>query len=142
MIKNKIAVCLLLSTQLFWANQSVAKLPSSSILEHPDPILEYSNLHKIAIIQALNKITAQTSTLEVKVGSSIDFGKLTISAHKCWKSSPDERPENKILLEVIDREGKSSSKKEKLFYGWMFSSSPSISDLEHPIYDISAIGCK
>lgn len=121
------------------AKISLAQIPTS---EDPDPILEYSNLHNTAIIQALNKVTAQTSLLEIKIGSSIEFGKLTIFAHKCWKSSPDQRPEDKILLEIFDKNGKSGSKKEKLFYGWMFSSSPSISDLQHPIYDITAIGCK
>lgn len=140
----KIKFVVLIIAQLMLFKHSFAEIPTTSVptLAHPDPTLQYSNLHDTAIIQALNKITAKTSLLEIKTGTSIDFGKLTIFAHKCWKSSPDQRPEDKILLEVFDRNGKSGSKREKLFHGWMFSSSPSISDLEHPIYDITAIGCK
>lgn len=104
-----------------------------------------SRFNTVATIQILNKITAKTSLLEVKVGNTINFGKLNITIHKCWQSSLDQRPESKILLEVYDGgEVKASeeSKMTRIFYGWMFSSSPSVSALEHPIYDITAVSCK
>ncbi len=103
-----------------------------------------SNFHSTAVIQALNKITAKTSVLEIKVNEETKFGKLTIIARKCWKASPDQKPDNKILLEVYENssESENAKKQGRIFYGWMISSSPSISDLEHPIYDITAINCK
>ncbi len=104
-----------------------------------------SRFSTVAIIQGLNKITAKTSLLEIKIGNTIRFGKLTITAHKCWQSSLDQKPESKILLEIFDDnsiEKNGEKGKNRIFYGWMFSSSPSVSALEHPIYDITAVGCK
>ena len=105
--------------------------------------IDSSSFYNIAVIQALNKVTAKTSILELRVGGNIKFGKLTIQARKCWQASSEQRPDSKILLEVFDEasDGKQPIK-NRIFYGWMISSSPSISGLEHPIYDITAIGCK
>ena len=93
-----------------------------------------------AILQSLNKITAVSNKLEIEVGNKIKFGKIDIKVYKCWKSPAYERPENKILLEISSIDSKKDSNKI-LFYGWMLSSSPSISGLEHPIYDIVALEC-
>jgi hypothetical protein len=99
-----------------------------------------NNFSGVAILQGLNKITAKTSDLRVPVGGQVEFGKLIIKAEKCWKSAPDQRPENKILLQIDEIQADGS--KKSIFHGWMFSSSPSISGIEDPIYDITAIACK
>lgn len=97
-----------------------------------------------AVLQGLNKITAKTKLLEIEVGEEIQFGKLDITVHKCWKAPLHEKLENKMLIEVFDRANvKKDTKKERkrLFFGWILSSSPSISGIEHPIYDLTAIKC-
>lgn len=147
------------------ATQPLKPAPdTSSAFEKTDS----NNLVGAAVLQGLNKVTGKTSELRIKIGEEINFGKLTIKAKKCWRSSPDQRPENKVLLEieevgaadkaankevldqtiaektetqkVVDKTNDNS--KKIIFYGWMFSSSPSISGLEHPIYDITVIECK
>ena len=112
--------------------------PGSSelIINKADP----SRFYNAAIIQGLNKTTAKTSTLEMRIGDKIHFGQISIIAHKCWQAPLDQKPESKILLEVL--ESKNNEPEKRIFYGWMFASSPSISGLEHPIYDLTAIGCK
>lgn len=102
------------------------------------------NRGNFAIVQALNKTTGKTSVLELKVGDKTSFGTINILTHKCIQSPLDQKPENKILLEIFERKNDGSDKanEQRIFYGWMFSSSPSISGLEHPIYDIIAINCK
>jgi hypothetical protein len=102
--------------------------------------IDKSNFAATATLQGLNKITAKTSELKVKVGGEIEFGKLTIKAHKCWQAPLDQRPESKILLEIFETDAKGV--KSRIFYGWMLASSPSLSGLEHPIYDVIALGCK
>lgn len=102
--------------------------------------VDQSNFANYAILQGLNKVTAKTSEFEVKVGDSVEFGKLTIIVHKCWQAPADQRPESKILLEIYENENEQN--KNRIFFGWMFASSPSISSLEHPIYDVTALGCK
>jgi hypothetical protein len=100
--------------------------------------IDQSNFLDLAILQNLNKITTKINNLEIKVGEEVKSGRLYIKIHKCWKAPLYEKPENKILLEVFQN---NNDKKERIFYGWMFSSSPSLSGLEHPIYDITAIEC-
>jgi len=96
-----------------------------------------------ALVQILNKTTAKTSYNELKVNNKTNFGSLKIIPHKCWQSPLEQKPESKILLEVFEgkNEGKDKITEKRIFYGWMFASSPSISGLEHPIYDITAINC-
>jgi hypothetical protein len=101
--------------------------------------LESPYLRDTAIIQGLNKITAKTSSFQIKIGETIQFGQIAITAHKCWQAPLDQTPESKILIEVFENK---DSEKNRIFYGWIFASSPSISALEHPIYDLTAINCK
>jgi hypothetical protein len=94
----------------------------------------------VAYLQVLNKITARNSTLEIKAGESEKFGNIEIKVKDCWKAPPEEKPEVTTLLEVYEE--KLGEKKQRIFYGWMLASSPAISALEHPVYDIVVIDCK
>ena len=97
------------------------------------------NKANVVVIQALNKITAKSYKYNVKVGDKIKFERLTVKPLFCWKSSPDAVPENKVLMKIS--ENKLNKTTEEIFYGWMFSSSPGISSLEHPMYDITIVDC-
>ena len=97
------------------------------------------NKNAVAELRGLNKITARTSEVRVKSGAVSSFGNLEITLHDCRKSLPSEKPEAKALLEIW--ENKLPTGKEKIFLGWMFMSSPSLSTLEHPVYDITVQGC-
>lgn len=101
---------------------------------------DLTRFYNVAILRGLNKTTAKTSALEMKIEDKIRFGQISIIAHKCWQAPLDQKPESKILIEVL--ESKNNEPEQRIFYGWMFASSPSISGLEHPIYDLTAIGCK
>lgn len=95
---------------------------------------------KYATIQILNKITAKTKYLDIEVDSEENFGLIKIKALACWQASPFDLSENKILLEISEK--KIGMKEyQNVFEGWMFSSSPAISTMEHPIYDVVAIDC-
>ena len=91
-------------------------------------------------IVALNKVSGKVSKLIIEDDGEIFFGSLKIIAHTCTKSPPEEPPENKAFLEVWDI--KYDQEDKKIFNGWMFSSSPSISALEHAVYDVWIIDCK
>ncbi len=98
------------------------------------------HITKKAKIQILNKITAKSQYLEVPVSSQITFGTIKIKVLKCLKSSPYELYENKILLEILEKKN-GQENYSTIFDGWMFSSSPAISSLEHAVYDITAVSC-
>ena len=91
-------------------------------------------------IQILNKINGFTYVYEMRVGSEMEISNIKIITRSCFKSAPEDLPENMALLEVneIDKEEES----ESVFNGWIFSSAPSLNSLEHPIYDIRLLNCR
>ncbi len=90
-------------------------------------------------LRGLNKVTARISTLEAPIGTVMRFGNLEVIAHRCWQSAPEEQPETAGLLEI--RELKPDEPPQRIFSGWMFASSPALSALEHPVYDITVLSC-
>lgn len=141
MRKNNLAILLFLLISFNAFAEEISESNSSQIVtEEADPTRFFGS----ARLQVLNKTTAKTSILETRVGSKNKFGNLTILVRKCWQAPLDQRPESKILVDVSEIKIKEDKKEEenRIFYGWLFASSPSISGLEHPIYDIVAIDCK
>ncbi len=114
-------------------------------LELTSDKIDPSHFYGTASVQLLNKTTAKSSNIDLKINQETKFGTLSIKALRCWKSSIDQKPENKVLLEVFEDQGSKADEKptfKRIFYGWIFSSSPSVSGLEHPIYDIIVLNCK
>jgi hypothetical protein len=93
-----------------------------------------------AQLQGLDKTTARISKFEAPVGSEVQFGTLSILVRACRRTPPEATPENAAFLEIF--ETRPGEQKEKLFSGWMFSSSPALSALEHPVYDVNLLECK
>ena len=88
-----------------------------------------------ASIQLLDKITGRMSTALLKIGQTEAFGTLRIQIQYCQKSPPEEPPESKVFIKIWE-EKIGQDEKTVLFSNWMFSSSPSISTLEHPVYGV------
>jgi len=95
---------------------------------------------RTAVLQALDKVTARITKLEVSTGEGIRFGTLLITLRTCNKRPPEEPPEVTAFLEIID--DKPGDAPVELFSGWMFASSPALSAVEHPVYDVWVIDCK
>ena len=120
-----------------WANGGAAQEP-------PTP----PDTGKTVVLQALDKITARLTTLEAATGPAIRFGTLEITAMACDKRPPEEPPETTAFL-IVDDHGVGHAETEaqnpaveRVFSGWMFASSPGVSALEHPVYDLWVIDCK
>src|SRR5436305_11554708 len=94
----------------------------------------------IAIMQGLDKVSARISRFEARVGQPVSFGRLSILVRDCQKSAPEDRPENAAFIEI--GETKPGEGKARLFSGWMFSSTPALSALGHPDYDVKLLECK
>jgi len=117
-----------------------SQTPQSEEEEEPTPIIfnEDDFTQKVKL-QALNKITARTISIEVTKGNSVKFGNLEITLHRCWRAPETEIPESKALLFIQDKVP--GQEVRTVFEGWMFASSPSISTLEHPVYDVRVLEC-
>ena len=93
-----------------------------------------------ALLRALDKITTRRTDLEVPVGGSVTFGTLEIAVEYCRTRPPEEQPESFVLLTVTDKDIDQES--VVVFDGWMLASLPGLNPLEHPVYDLWAIGCR
>lgn len=98
-----------------------------------------ADVFPIAVLRALDKVTARVSTLYAPVGETVRFGTLEITTEVCDKRPPEEPPESAVFLQIVEkRSGQPSS---NVFQGWMFASSPGLSPLEHPVYDLWVLDC-
>lgn len=96
-----------------------------------------------AFLQTLDKITARIATVPVNLNKPFQFGTLEIELKHCAFTPPEVPPEAAAFLEIrdvgfIDNE---ESEKITVFSGWMFASSPAVSSLEHPVYDVTLLAC-
>lgn len=93
-----------------------------------------------AVLRALDKVAARVQTFTVPVGTPVTFGRLEILAKSCFTRPPEETPENAAQLLITKTSGK--GEKTTVFDGWMFASSPGLSAMDDPVYDIWVIGCE
>lgn len=105
--------------------------------------LEYED-YPLVKLRSLDKITARTMTYEAKVGSTLKFGDLFIKIQSCRKPPPVEKSEAAAFLQIWQQSGaaKTDAKPSSwIFSGWMFASSPSLSGMDHPVYDVWVVDC-
>ncbi len=123
------------------------------------------------VLRALDKVTATTKDFTVPVGDTLIYGSLNVVVKHCEKKPPEETPETYAFLQIYEKQDPVLGEKDKteeskpapkadpepataqnqtegynfdpdrLFSGWMFASSPALSSLEHPVYDIWVLDC-
>ena len=107
------------------------------------------------VVRALDKVTATTKDYNIMVGETLKYGSLEISVRHCEKKPPEEVPEvyafvqikslnhaqEDVAKTVDDTEQGDEVSSPWLFSGWMFASSPALSALDHPVYDIWVLDC-
>lgn len=115
------------------AGQGAVAAPEAAA-EQPDP-----GPPPLAVLRALDKVTARVTSIEVRLGETARFGSLAITPRACDKAPPEERPESTAFLEID--EIKPGQAPRPVFRGWMFASSPGLSAMEHPAYDVWLLDC-
>ena len=102
---------------------------------------------RVAIVEAVDKITAESMRFEVEVGGRpVRFQRtLIFTARACEVSAPDEQVSDAVAYLEVSLQPRGViqvSEPRQIFRGWMFASSPAVSGLQHPIYDAWIVGCK
>jgi hypothetical protein len=119
--------------------QGQGQTPPTVPAPAPPTTVERPNLWvpaSIAKLQALDKVNAQASELTIKVGQSATFGSLTIAVKSCVIRPPDQPADAAVYVDVTD-----SHPEQPGFDGWMLEDEPSVSMMQHPIYDLRVTGC-
>lgn len=93
-----------------------------------------------AVLQALDKLVARVHEVEAPLNQETKLGTLLITVRQCSVSPPEAPPEASAFLEI--NEQRPGEEVKKVFSGWMFASSPALSAMEHPVYDVWVVGCK
>ncbi len=103
-----------------------------------------------AILQGVDKTTAETLRFEAKVGEPVRFGGhagvggVIVTVHACEATAPDEGATDAMAhLDVqAQPEAIVPQAARVIFRGWMFANSPALHAVEHPLYDVWLIACK
>ncbi|MFZ1471157.1 MAG: DUF2155 domain-containing protein [Paracoccaceae bacterium] len=88
------------------------------------------------VLRWLDKLTGQTGDMTLSRGQSATNGRLTIQLDDCRYPTDNPASEAQAHLTVVD-----SSREGTLFSGWMLASSPALSALDHPRYDVWVLSC-
>mgnify|MGYP001393883602 CR=1 FL=1 len=91
-------------------------------------------------VKILDKVSSKTSQLSLNMGEEKKFENLIIKILKCKNSEFDDNPEVTAYMQVQDITLKNNDK-VFVFNGWTFSSSPSVTLFDHPVYDIWLLKC-
>lgn len=103
--------------------------------------------YDVAILQALDKITAETVRFEAQVGQPVRYKTLVFTVKACERSAPDEVQDDSIVYLTVESQpvpvaGRPTPPPRQAFRGWMYASSPGLNPLQHPVYDAWLITCK
>jgi hypothetical protein len=94
----------------------------------------------VAVFAALDKVTGRVSPLEIKMGQTVAFGALKVTARACYTRPPTENPLTSAFIEVDELLLDGSAR--RIFTGWTFAESPGIHAVEHPTFDVWLTSCK
>lgn len=89
-----------------------------------------------AELRFLDKLTSETGDVELGVGQSAKFGRLVVRLDNCLYPTGNPASDAEAHLTILEE-----STEAQLFTGWMLASSPALSALDHPRYDVWVLNC-
>lgn len=124
-------------------NNTTTPLSSTDITGPPeeDAFAQEKNIITNGVtLQGLDKQTGRVFIIDAPLNKSIEFGTLKIVVKHCEKAPLDDRQESMAF--VVISEEKPAGTLQNLFSGWMFATSPALSAMDHPTYDVWVKECK
>lgn len=122
-----------------------APAPPAAPEKPPAPIRRAR--YDVAVLEALDKITAETLVFQAPVGKPVRFKGLIFTVRACERSTAEEPVADSIAYLTIDSQpraeaGKPTPPARQVFKGWMYASAPGLHPLQHPVYDAWVISCR
>jgi hypothetical protein len=94
-----------------------------------------------ATLQALEKVAGRVQRIDATVGQQASWARMDIVVRECLRRPSNDVPDSVAFVEVSERRPGADAPVQ-VFSGWMFASSPAISALEHPVYDVWLVDCR
>ncbi len=91
---------------------------------------------KNGVLRGLDKVTGQTQEFDMAVGQVVEFGRLEVTLSEC--RYPAANPSSDAFAEMTITDKRANS---RVFSGWMIASSPALSALDDPRYDVWVVSC-
>lgn len=136
MMMKAVGAAALFSLLTLGAIPAQAQAPDRSIPERPPT----NTIERdIAVLRWLDKVTARVQTLNVPVNESVRIQTLELIVRTCTERPPEEPPESAVFIDVWER--RPGQPVTEVYRGWMFASSPALSAMEHPVYDLWVLDC-
>lgn len=88
-------------------------------------------------LRLLDKISGRVSDLKLGLGQAVTQGKLSVSLDQCRYPKDNPAADAEAHVTVVLNEKPDTP----LFSGWMIASSPALSAMDHPRYDIWVLSC-
>lgn len=101
--------------------------------ETPPPL---SDIAESAILRGLDRLNGTVEDIEINVGDTIRYARLEITLNACRYPQGDITKDAYADLRIRD-----VRELNPRFSGWMFASSPALSALDHPRYDVWVLSC-
>lgn len=89
-----------------------------------------------AVVRALDKLTGEVGDVPLTRGETKAYGRVQITLGEC--RYPANNPSGDAYAYLVVRE---AGVEEPVFSGWMIASSPALSAMEHPRYDVWVLRC-
>jgi hypothetical protein len=129
------------------SEKEAAPAPAPPTEAKPAPVPVRRARYDVAVIEALDKVTAESLRFEAAVGRPVRYKSLVFTVKACERSAPEEAVEDAIAYVTVDSQprpepGKPPLAPRQAFKGWMYASSPGLHPLEHPVYDAWLITCR
>lgn len=91
---------------------------------------------EVVRLRGLDTLNGETEDIVLPVGGSAQFGHLEIFADTCRVPADEPEADAYAFLRIRD-----VREEAPRFSGWMFASSPALSALDHPRYDVWVLSC-
>lgn len=101
-----------------------------------------------AIIEALDKVTAESVRFEAPIGQPVRYKGLIYVIKACETTADDEpTPDVIAYMQVLTSPSTATNRaaavdSKEIFHGWTFASAPSLNPIQHPVYDAWVIACR
>jgi hypothetical protein len=91
----------------------------------------------VADLDALDKISAKMTTLQVPVGATVHYESLSITVRSCQVRPANLAPDAAAFVQITDSHPNAPG-----FSGWLLEDEPALSMFQHPVYDVKLADCR